>query len=195
MTVVPPPAVSSISTVPRTAWTKPRATARPRPTPVPAWVAEALEGCEDLLPQGDRDTGAPVDDPEVDAVAEGAGLDADGLSGGDQRTALSITLATARSRSAGSASTGGRVSSRSEVDDRRPGGPGWPGRPRTTSSRPPAEASAAGPRPGAGSCRAGWSTSVISRSVSSTMVEPRTRPMSSADQCDVLLTQAARRPP
>ena len=42
-------------------------------------VAPALEGGEDLLPQRHRDSGAPVDHPQVDLPVEGARLDPDGL--------------------------------------------------------------------------------------------------------------------
>ena len=77
--VVPPSGVSSISSSPSIARTKPRATARPSPTPLPPAVTESLERLEHLLARRRGDTGTVIDDPEVDAIVHATRGDARGL--------------------------------------------------------------------------------------------------------------------
>ena len=69
--VVPPPGVSSIASSPPIASTKPRAMARPSPTPgaVGLVVDDALERLEHELAVGRPDARAVVDHPHVDAAA------------------------------------------------------------------------------------------------------------------------------
>ena len=124
-------------------------------TGVARGVAQALERLEHASSLRERDPAAPVDDAEVDPIGHRGGFDPNGLVRPEWRTALSTTFATARSRSAGSTSTSGRVSGTStthttgavaQARDRgrhdlvEPGGPCARAR-----ARPPAS----------GSCRAG----------------------------------------
>ncbi len=73
----PPPGVSSSGRA-RRPW--PRRSRGPRPGRArrrSPRVAEPLERLEDAVPVGRRDAGPVVDDPQVDPVGDGAGLDAD----------------------------------------------------------------------------------------------------------------------
>ena len=82
-TVVPPPGVSSISTVAPMASTNPRVDGETQPDAAAAVaVAEPLEGLEDPFPVGAGDAGAPVDDAQIDAVGERPRLDPDPLPAG-----------------------------------------------------------------------------------------------------------------
>ncbi len=102
---VPPPGVSSTSISPPIASTKPSRDREAEADAVAASaVAEPLERLEHALAVRGRDARAAVDDPQVDVAADRAGLDARrGSLGRRAASALSTTLASARSSSAGSA--------------------------------------------------------------------------------------------
>ena len=75
--VSPPPGVSSTSTLPPIASTKPARDGQPEPDArALRAVAEALERDEDAVAIRWRDAGPTVDDAEVDAAVDGAGDDA-----------------------------------------------------------------------------------------------------------------------
>ena len=108
--VVPPPGVSSTAMSPPIARTNPRATASPRPTPLgvlPRPSPRRWNGSNTWLALVSGDAGSVVDHPDVDVVTDRDGSTRTTFSIGDHATALSTTLARARSRSPASTSTGG----------------------------------------------------------------------------------------
>ena len=76
-TVVPPPGVSSISIVAPIAVEEAVGDGESEADAAGPAVAEALERLEHPLPVGARDAGSPVDDADLDPLAELGRLDAD----------------------------------------------------------------------------------------------------------------------
>ena len=121
--VSPPPGVSSISTSPPIASTKPFATARPSPTPVAARRRRRVAGTGGR-PGRDRPAARPARDRRRGrrrASPAAPATTRTGLPGGLWLRALMITFASARSSSPGSASTRGCVSSTSTSTSRGAG--------------------------------------------------------------------------
>ena len=116
--MVPPPGVSSISIVAPIAVEEAVGDGEAEPDAAGVGVAEALERLEHTLAVGRSDAATAVDDAQIDVAVALAGLDADALPSGLKRTALSTTLAIARSSRAGSASTGRKRLGHVDVDDR-----------------------------------------------------------------------------
>ena len=110
--VVPPPGVSSMTSSPPTAFTKPLGDRQPESdTGAVRVVAEPLERLEHALAIGRRDARAGVDHAQMQIVPPtSAASTRTGLSSGENDSALSIRLATARSSSVGSTLTRGNVS-------------------------------------------------------------------------------------
>src|ERR1700730_10442497 len=134
--VAPPPGVSSMSSVPAIASTNPRATARPRPIPAP--VDRAPRRWKGWNTWSRWSRGVPAPRPTTSTSTSPPAVTAwprTVWSFGDHASALSITFASARSRSAGSTWTRGRSSGTSSTTS-RPRSPRPATARLTTSSTP-----------------------------------------------------------
>ncbi len=108
--VAPWPGSDWARRLPPFASTKPRAIARPSPDPEPSSPARGRNGSKTRSSSSPRDTGAAVGDADRELLADPLGTDRDRRVARVARE-FSITLASARSSWAASASIGGRSGS------------------------------------------------------------------------------------